>query len=227
MAKNGATKEDIDIVRAQVGQAKAALASVEKQYRNAVITSPIDGVVAHRRVEPGEVVLPPMMPGGGLIQILDTSTLKTRVNISENQIKAVRLGQKAEIALDGFPGENFSGNVSRISPVVDSQSRTFEAEILMPNPDGRLKPGMFARVQLVLAERKGVVIVPLKAVSDEEQGPQIFVAGEGTAHARPVTLGISDGIDVEVVSGVEVGEMIIVKGNLGLEAGTKIVVEKE
>jgi multidrug efflux pump subunit AcrA (membrane-fusion protein) len=225
MARTGPTEEDLGIAKAQVDQAKAALASAKRQYQNATITSPIDGIVTHKNVEPGEVVSPPMMPGKALLAIADTSSLKTMINVSENRVKMVRLGREAVIALDGFPDETFPGKVSKISPVVDPQSRTFEAEILILNPGHQLKIGMFARVQLILARRTNALIVPLKAVIEAEKGQAVFVAANGVAQVRPVTLGISDGIDVEVLSGVEIGEEVIVYGNLGLEDGDRIVVK--
>jgi len=225
MARIGPTQEDIAIARAQVVQAKTALASASRQHQNATIASPIDGVVVHKNVEPGEVVSPPMVPGPPLLRIAHTKTLRTKVRVSENRVNAVRLGQEATIALDGFPGEIFPGEVSKISPVVDPRSRTFEAEIVIPNPDRRLKPGMFARVRLVLAKRVDVVKVPLAAVVEGEKGPVVFLAANGVARARPVTLGISDGVDVEVLSGVKVGEAVAVRGNVGLKDGDKIVVK--
>ncbi len=225
MAKAGPTKEDTALARAQVEQAKAAVASAKRQLENATIRSPIDGIVAHRNVEPGEVVSPPMMPGHELITIVDTRSLKTTVNVSENRVTAVRLGQEAVIAVDGFPDETFPAKVSRISPVVDPDSRTFKVEILTANPAARLMPGMFARVQLVLAEKTNVIKVPLEAVIKGTRGEVIFVAANGVAKARSVTLGISDGINVEVCSGVEAGQQVIVRGNLGLEDGDRIVLK--
>jgi len=223
MAKTGATREDIEIARTQVGQARAALATARRQFQNATITSSIDGVVVHRNVEPGEVVSPPLMPTKALLDVVDMSSLKTAVNISENRVKAVRLDQEASITLDGFPGETFPGKVSRISPVVDAKSRTFKAEVLIANPDNRLKPGMFARVQLVLTKRTDVVKVPLEAVTEGEEGKVVFLAVNGVAKIRPVTLGISVGLYVEVISGVNAGEEVIVRGNLGLEDGDRVV----
>ena len=225
MAKAGPTKEDIALAQAQVEQAKAAVASAKRQLENATIRSPTDGVVAKRNVEPGEVVSPPMMPGEELITIVDMTTLKTTVNVSENRVQDVQLGQEAVIAVDGFPDETVPGKVSKISPVVDPGSRTFEVEILTANPGVRLKPGMFARVQLLLAKKTDVVKVPLEAVIEGERGEVIFVAANGVARARPVSLGISDGVNVEVVSGVNVGDKVIVRGNLGLEDGESIAVE--
>ncbi len=215
----------LKVATAQLEQAKASLALAKQRLDDAVIRSPIKGVVAHRNVEPGEVVSPPMVPGKALLHIVDASTLKVRVNVSQNRVKAVRLGQEAVITLDGFPGETFPGSVSKISPVVDTRSRTFEAEILIPNPDGQLKPGMFARVRLVLATRADVVKVPLKAVVEGEKSEVVFVAVNGVARARLVTLGISDGVDIEVVSGVNVGDKVIIRGNLGLEDGDRIILK--
>jgi len=225
MAKTGATREDIEIARTQVGQARAALATARRQFQNATISSPIDGVVAHKNVEPGEVVSPPIMPGKALLEVVDMSSLKTTVNISENRVRSVRIGQDAIIILDGFPGELFPGKVSMISPVVDANSRTFKAEILLPNPGNRLKPGMFARVQLVLTRRKDVIIVPIKSITEDKKGKIVFLAVNDTARVRPVTLGISDGVDIEVISGIKPGEKVIVEGNLGLEHGDKIVLK--
>lgn len=225
MAKTGPTREDITIAKAQVNQANASLASAKRHYQNATITSPINGLVAHRNVEPGEVVSPPMIPGKALLRIVDTSALKTRIHISENRVKAVELGQDTIILLDGFPNETFPGKISKISPVVNPQSRTFEAEVKLPNPGGRLKPGMFARVRLILAKKTNVVTIPLKAVCEGENSPVVFVPIKRKAEARLVTLGISDGIDVEIISGVSAGEMVIVRGNLGIEDGDAITLK--
>ncbi|MBW2032170.1 MAG: efflux RND transporter periplasmic adaptor subunit [Deltaproteobacteria bacterium] len=225
MEKTGATREDIDIARAQVGLATAALATARRQFQNATINSPIDGVVAHKNVEPGEVVSPPMIPGKALLDIVDIKSLKTMVNISENRIKDVKLGQEAIITLDGFIGETFTRKVSMISPVVDVKSRTFKAEVLISNPGNRLKPGMFARVQLILTKQTDIVRVPIKAITEGEKGKVVFLAVNGMAEVRPVKLGISDGVDVEIISGIKPGEKVIVEGNLGLDHGDKIVLK--
>jgi multidrug efflux pump subunit AcrA (membrane-fusion protein) len=224
MAKTGATKEDIEIARAQVGQARAALATARRQLQNATITSPIDGIIAHKNVEPGEVVSPPVMPGKALLDIVDMSRLKTTVKISETRVKIIRLGQEAIISLDGFPDEIFPGKVTRISPVVDAKSRTFKAEVLIPNPDNRLKPGMFARVQLILTKRTDVLKIPIEAITEGKEGKVVFLAVNGTAKAQTVTLGISDEFDTEVISGLNPGDQVIIEGNLGLEHGDKIVI---
>jgi len=214
----------LKLASAQLEQAQATRALAEAQLANAVIRSPINGVVIARNVEPGEVVTPPMMPGQPLLTVAHTRSLKVVVSMPERRVKTVRRGQEALITLDGFPDETFLGAVSKISPVVDPQSRTFEVEMVVPNQDRRLKPGMLGRVQLVLAKRTNALKVPLEAVT-EASGPVTFVARDGSALSRAVVLGISDGVDVEILSGVELGEEVVVRGNVNLEDGDKIVVE--
>lgn len=223
MARSGSTPEDIGIARAQVQQATAALTSVKRQYRNATIRSPISGVVSHRDVEPGEVIMPSMMSGTALLRIVDVGTLEVKVHISETRVTDVWVGQKAMIDLEGFPGRTFQGEVTKISPVVDAASRTFEVDILMEDSDARVKPGMFARVRLLLASQMHIITLPLDAVVEEEGKQMVFVVVDGVARGRQVTLGISNGIDVEVTTGVDLDEQVIIRGNVGLEDGEMVV----
>ncbi|OEU80922.1 MAG: hypothetical protein BA865_02835, partial [Desulfobacterales bacterium S5133MH4] len=145
-------KARLDMARAQVWQARAALALAKEQLQNTTIASPIDGIVARKNVEIGEVVSPPIMPGKALLDVVDMRYVKTTVKVSENRVKEVYIGQETISTADGFPREFFPGRISKISPVVDTRSRTFEVEVLIPNPESKLKPGMFARVELVLAK---------------------------------------------------------------------------
>ncbi len=218
-------KARLDIARAQVWQDRAAVASAKEQLENATITCPIDGIVAKKNVEVGEVVSPPIMPGKALLDVVDMRHLKTTVNVSENRVKEVYIGQETIITADGFRGEFFPGKVSKISPVVDPRSRTFEVEVLISNPESKLKPGMFARVQIVLAKRTYVVKVSLDAVTEGEKGRVIFLAANGVARACDVKLGISDGVEVEVISGVTEGDKVIVQGNVGLKDGARIILK--
>lgn len=218
-------KARLDIARAQVRQAGAALALAKEQLQNTIITSPIHGVVARKNVEAGEVVSPPIMPGKALLDVVDIRYVKTMVKVSENRVKEVCIGQETISTADGFPGEFFPGRISKISPVVDPRSRTFEVEVLIPNPESKLKPGMFARVELILAKRTDVVKVPLKAVTQRDKGQVVFLAANGVARACDVQLGISDGVDVEVISGVTEGDKVIVQGNPGLKDGARIILK--
>lgn len=227
MAKTGPTKEDVAIAEARVGQAKAAVASAKRQLENSTIRSPISGIITKKCVEAGEVVSPPMMPGMPLLETVKLDMLKTKVNISEKRLGQIRLGQEADITADGLPGNTFSGRISKIAPVVDPQSRTFEVEINIPNPDLKLKPGMFARVRILLEKRSNVLLLPAEAVLDKGKDKVVFVAQDNVAQERAVTVGLNDGTCVEILSGAKEGESVIVRGNLGLESGTRIFLQRE
>ena len=227
MAKAGATVEDIAIAEAQVEQAKVGLASMKRQVENSIIKSPIDGIVVERSVDRGEVVSPPMMPGMPLLLIMKLDQVKIKVNVSEQRMSQIHNGQEVKIKIDGLPGETFTGKISRIAPMVDSRSRTVEVEINIPNPGFKLKAGMFARVSIVLEKRSAVLLVPTEAVLDRGKGKVVFLAGNGVAEERSVTVGLSDGINTEIISGLTEGDAVIVTGNQGLRSGTNILVSKE
>ena len=226
MARKGATKEDLDIVKAQVEQARAGLDSARKMLENSTIKSLINGIVTKRNVEQGEIVTPPMMPGMPLLLIMKLDRVKIKVNVSEKNISQIHSGQEVEIEIDGLPGKTFTGEISKIAPIVDQQSRTVEVEINIPNPEFQLKAGMFSRVSIVLEKRSGVLVVPTGAVLDRGKQKVVFLDGNGVAEERIVTVGLSDGINSEIISGLNEGDAVIVTGNLGLRSGTKIQVDK-
>ncbi|MDY6842692.1 MAG: efflux RND transporter periplasmic adaptor subunit [Thermodesulfobacteriota bacterium] len=215
----------LKVAESQVDQSKAALALARKQLANATIKSPIDGIITKKFVEQGEVVSPPVMPGKPLLQLMKLDVLKTKVNISEKRINQVHVGQKTRVMVDGLPDKIFSGEISRIAPVVDPQSRTFEVEINILNAGLELKAGMFARVKILLEMCSDVLLVPQEAIVNREEHTVIFVTENGIAQERMVTIGLNDGIHAEIISGVKKGEKVIVRGNVGIEKGTKVIVE--
>jgi membrane fusion protein (multidrug efflux system) len=119
-------------------------------------------------------------------------------------------------------GRQFSGRVTRVSPAIDVTSRTVQLEAQVPNPEGLLKPGLFARVSVVKREDHGVPFVPESAVSYLAGITRVFVVADGTAHARTVTLGVrKDGL-VEIVKGVRAGEQVATSGLGQLHDGTAV-----
>lgn len=213
----------LKVAEAQAQQAQAALALAKKQLANGTVKSPIEGIVTKRSVEPGEVVSPPLMPGMPLIQIMKFDHVRTKVNISETRLHQIHLGQKVNLMVDALPDKVFPGEITKIAPVIDPRSGTFGAEINIANPDLLLRPGMFARVKILLKKRSDVLLIPVKAVLDKGRDKVGFIAKDNLAQKRTIHLGLSDGVNAEVVSGVKEGEKIIVKGNIGITQGTPIV----
>lgn len=214
LLRSGARSEARQALQARLRAAQAAhdLATIELQHT--VISSPMDGIVSHRHVDSGAYVTTTEPP---VVTIEAMQTVKIEVPISERDIVAVRPGHKALIEVDAYAGEPFPGTVRRLGPTVDPSSRSGEVEIGLANPDYRLKPGMFAKVTLVLAEREDVVIVPRDALRPDGSEATVFVVRDGTAHRQPVSTGLMNDTLVEIGDGVAEGDEVVLSGHNSLQ----------
>ena len=214
LLRSGARSEARQALQARLRAAQAAhdLATIELQHT--VISSPMDGIVSHRHVDSGAYVTTTEPP---VVTIEAMQTVKIEVPISERDIVAVRPGHRALIEVDAYADEPFPGTVRRLGPTVDPSSRSGEVEIGLANPDYRLKPGMFAKVTLVLAEREDVVIVPRDALRPDASETTVFVVRDGTAHRQPVSTGLMNDTLVEIGDGVAEGDEVVLSGHNSLQ----------
>ena len=210
LLRTGARSEARQALQARLRAAQAAhdLATIELQHT--VIASPMDGIVSHRFVDPGAFVKTSDTP---VVTVEAMQTVKIEVPISERDIVAVRPGHRALIEVDAYAGEPFPGTVRRLGPTVDPSSRSGEVEIGLANPDYRLKPGMFAKVTLVLAESEDVVIVPRDALRPTGAETTVFVVRDGTAHLQPVSMGLMNDTLVEIRDGLAAGDEVVLSGH--------------
>ncbi|MGB2714297.1 MAG: efflux RND transporter periplasmic adaptor subunit [Vicinamibacterales bacterium] len=235
-ARYQAALAQLDLAKAQFEQAKARLEELRITLANTRITSPVDGFVGKRFVDPGAFV----GPNSPIVSVVDISTVRMVANLVERDVKRVPAGTKAAVEVDAFPGEKFTGRVSRVAPVFDPATRTAEMEIEVPNVGFRLKPGMYARVQLTVDTRADALTVPRNALIDVDGKPGVFIAapaaagttGSGaaqqgaavmTAKFVPVQTGIRDGEQIEIRSGVQDGTRVITTGAGALKDGDRIV----
>jgi RND family efflux transporter MFP subunit len=144
-------------------------------------------------------------------------------NVVEKDLRRVAAGAPAKVEVDAFPGEAFSGRIARIAPVLDPATRTAEIEVEIPNRDFRLKPGMYARVSLTIAERANALVVPRNAVVDIEGQRGVFLARRDTAEFRPVKIGLEEPQRVEIVAGLDERDRVITTGAAALRDGDRIV----
>jgi len=225
LTEEGARKEERQAIAARVRQAEAALELARINFDECTVETPIAGVVAEKHLDEGNMV----GPTTPIITIVQIETAKVVVGVNERDVRFVVPGKtRALVRLDAYPGETFEGAVARVSPVADERTRTVEVEIHIPNPERKLKPGMFARVELLLEERRGVPVVPADAVLRLEEGDFAYVVNDNVAHRRAVRLGLRGGEMVEVVEGLEPGEMVITHGlRLVADGGKVEVVERE
>lgn len=214
LLRTGARSEARQALQARLRAAQAAheLATIELQHT--VITSPMDGIVSHRYVDPGAYVTTTEPP---VVTIEAMQTVKIEVPISERDIVAVRPGHRALIQVDAYADEPFPGTVRRLGPTIDPSSRSGEVEIGLANPDYRLKPGMFAKVTLILAEREDVVIVPYDALRPAGSETTVFVVRNGVAHRLPVRTGLMNDTLVEIREGLAAGDEVVLSGHSSLQ----------
>jgi RND family efflux transporter MFP subunit len=169
-ARYQAADAQLDLAKAQFEQSKARLEELKINLSNTTITSPVDGFVAKRFLDPGASV----SPNVPVASLVDIRTVRMVANLVEKDMKRVSVGTHADIDVDAFPGETFNGRVSRVAPVFDPATRTAEMEIEVPNPGFRLKPGMYARVQLTVASKADAVNVPSNAIVRLDGKPGVF-----------------------------------------------------
>lgn len=246
LLRRGPSPEEVEVARAQLRQAEAGLRQARAQLHQAevnlrqarsllaqtevtvrqaeslfaerMVRSPTEGVVANLAVDPGDTVT----PGTRLLNVVQLGTLEASVAVAEADVGRIRVGMPATVRVDAFPGRVFPAQVLRISPVLALDTRTASVRVKIANPGGWLRPGMTARVELILARRQGVLAVPVEAVVGRNQVQMVFVVEGSVARARPVQLGISDGTQVEVVSGLRPGELVVIEGQETLRDGAPV-----
>lgn len=211
-------KAQRELAQAQLAQREAALAQARYQLGLTHIVAPFNGVVTRRLIDPGAHV----STSTPILTIAVPDPLKVILNIPEKDVSLVRVGMVTKLEIDAFAGRVFEGKIARLNSALDPSSRTLMAEVHVPNRDQLLKPGMFARVSLVLAESKDSLLVPVEAVVEEEGKGYVYSVVDGKAKQRSVTRGWTQNSFVAITRGLEEGEQIVVAGQHRLKPGMKV-----
>jgi len=205
------------ISQAEFEQASATFtmneATVELRRRNlrdARILAPFAGTVGARLVSPGQVI----SRQSTLTSLVDLETVKVEMNIPERNLGQVAVGQKIRFRVDAYPKESFEGDVYFVSPQLDRATRTALVKARVPNPDGRLRAGMFAKLDLAIRLRDDALVVPEPALLSNGDAFSVFVVTPQTnAVLRPVKVGLRLAGKAEVLSGLTNGEVVVVEGH--------------
>ncbi|HEX5108515.1 MAG TPA: efflux RND transporter periplasmic adaptor subunit [Vicinamibacterales bacterium] len=218
-ARLQAAVAQLDLARAQEIQSKARLDELRITLSNTVITSPVNGFVAKRLVDPGAWV----SQNAPIVDVVDITRVRLVANIVEKDLKALQAGNPTEAQVDAFPGETFRGRIARVSPVLDPTTRTAPIEIEIPNGDYRLRPGMYARVGINTGAKKNALVVPSNAVVDLGGRRGVFIPQNDVAIFRIVQVGLEQPTIVEVLGGLTENERVITTGASALRDGDRIV----
>lgn len=204
---------------------RAAFELARLEYSYTEIRAPIDGVVSERHVKVGNTIA----VNTPMFRVTNLDPIVSYLHVPEKEFGKIERGQPVFINIDALPGERFRGIVERISPVVDSETGTFKVTVEVDEEDTALKPGMFGRLDIVYDSRPARLLVPRPAVVETESGPAVYVVSDGVVERRDVQTGISWQNRLEIVSGVEESEQVVVVGQSGLRDGArvKVVVNEE
>jgi cobalt-zinc-cadmium efflux system membrane fusion protein len=173
------------------------------------LNSPIDGVVVERNATIGATV----GPDASVFKIIDTSRVWIDANVFEKDLPRIRVGQQVKVTTTAFSGSTFSGKVIFVNSVVDPDSRTVKVRTEVPNPDARLKPDMFANVEVITDVAGSAISVPQSAVLEDGGKNYVFVADNNGYKKLQVQTGIKTGDRVEIVDGLKSGDKVVIKGN--------------
>ncbi|RYZ70026.1 MAG: efflux RND transporter periplasmic adaptor subunit [Lysobacteraceae bacterium] len=210
---------DVDQIRFDLENARAQhrMATLELSYTTVV--APISGVIASRSIKTGNFV----QINTPIFRIVDNSRLEATLNVPEREIATLKAGQPVGLVADALPGQDFTGVVDRISPVVDAGSGTFRV-VCAFSGGGLLQPGMFGRIRIDYDKRAEALVVPRAALLDDEGDPAVFVVRGGKASRVAVKLGYMDGEWVELREGIKVGDGVVTAGKIALRDGTPVEV---
>ncbi|HET6603334.1 MAG TPA: efflux RND transporter periplasmic adaptor subunit [Xanthomonadaceae bacterium] len=203
------SRSDYDTARTELGVTQARVDSAHAQLSKTTISAPFSGVMGLREVSVGEVV----SPGQALVPLVRLDPIELDFNLPESALGQAVTGAVVEVGVDAFPGESFSGEVVAVDPVIDPNSRSARVRARIANPGNRLRPGLFARVQLAgPAAAADALMVPEQALMQEGDVRYVYTVVADTAHRVEIRTGLREPGKVEVLSGLQSGDVVIIAG---------------
>ncbi|HZP38418.1 MAG TPA: efflux RND transporter periplasmic adaptor subunit [Methylomirabilota bacterium] len=210
----------VRVAESDLRRREADLALARKRLADVTLRAPITGAIARRHLNPGQYVT----ENTAVFTIVRTDLLKFTGTVPEHAALDLRPGQAVRVRVDPVPDRDFPGKVTRVSPAVDVASRTVTVEAEVPNPEGLLRPGLFARAAVLLRQDQAVAFVPEAAVAYFAGITKVYVVEDGVARERAVGLGTRKGGLIEVVRGVKAGEQVATSGLAQLHDGAAVTV---
>jgi RND family efflux transporter MFP subunit len=223
-------KSQVALVQSTVAGAQASLKIAQTNLDNTQLLAPFPGYISARNLHPGASVSSQAAGTSntsvGVLVLQDIAVVKIPVEVQERHIPLVRIGSVARVYVDAYPGKVFEAKATRIVHALDPRTRTLGVEMEIVNRDGLLKPGMYARVELVIDHHPGALLVHGEAIFNEADTPIVFVVSPaGVVAKRPIVIGVGEGTLVEVTKGLTGDERIIVEGKELVRDGQKVRAE--
>jgi membrane fusion protein (multidrug efflux system) len=208
---------DNALAKLRIDQAGVDLA--QQRLAKMKLSAPFKGVIGLRQVSDGEYIT----PGQGLVSLVSMDPIRLEFRVPEIYLTGLSVGQTVDVKFDALPGEKATGKVFAVSPEVDLNGRNVKVLATLPNSDGKLRPGLFARVSLELATIKDALMVQEEALVPQGKAQLIYTLVDGKVNIAPVTQGIRERGRVQVTQGIKVGDIVVTAGQMKLRPGAAAV----
>ncbi|GIV44346.1 MAG: MexH family multidrug efflux RND transporter periplasmic adaptor subunit [Bacteroidia bacterium] len=219
LKEKAATEYQVEGAKLQVKLAEAQYIVAKRQVEDSKIKSPVSGTVIMKMLETGMMV----GPASPVVTIADLSQIKVRVNVPEKDVYKLKINQTVEVSFEAIGKQKFNGKIYTIADKAD-EAHTFLVEILVPNPQGIIKAGMFATVDFQLPSERNAMLIPRKAIDGSLKTPTVYVAQGNKAIKKEVVLGVEKDTYVEVVNGLDESDLVIISGQNNLTENAEIEV---
>lgn len=206
---------------AQIKQAQAQLEAARINLRNTKITAPIDGVVAAKNIEPGEMA----SPGSPVLTIVDTDQMTVEGNFAESEVNFAKVGDKVKVYVTSAAKEPFEGYIESVSPIADLTTKAYPVKVRIENTSQLLKGGMTAEILMTAEAKEDVLVLPREALLDQGDKYIVYVIKDNKAQERVVSIGLTTDNMAEITEGLKAGEQVVISGQQYLSDGTKVTVE--
>ena len=205
--------------QASIAQSQVSLESAQKSLNDTKVVAEIGGVIGSMNISEGSTV----NTGSAAMTIVSMDKIKVAFNVSEDAINRVSVGSKAYVTISSVSDDPIEVSVSNVSPSADSQTKLYTVEAYIDNPTGEIKPGMFASVKLVLDKKDNTISVPLNTVIEKNGEKYVYVVdSENIAHKKNVETGLKNDEYIEITSGVDMGDVVVTKGQDFLSDGSLV-----
>jgi RND family efflux transporter MFP subunit len=230
-----AVKTQYESVQAQVEQVEAALTSAKSQLNDALVSAPISGIIGKRYYDVGDMA----NPSQPLVTIVQMDRVKIEFDATEVDLGKLSIGQEAKIKVKAYPDLIFTGKVDKISPVLDPSTRMAQVEVLVDNPDGKLKPGMYSQVEVTTGIIQNVIVVPryaaienttMESINGEDQVVKnyyVFIVDSSRAIQKKLDVSYVNHKSLAVDSGIQVGDQLVIEGQNNLRDSMLVTIVKE
>jgi RND family efflux transporter MFP subunit len=231
LERYGALYKEGSVSDMQIEQARWSFQSAESQYivakrqlSDTKITTPISGIVTARNVNIGSMVMG--APQATVVaNVVDISRLKVKVNVAERDVIRLKVGEKVEVTTDVFPNNVFPGTVFSISAKGD-EGHTYPVEVILKNSKQQLKAGMFGRVVFTPKTSGAAIVIPRESIVGSVKNASLFVVNNNVAKLRYVVTGKEVGTNIEILSGLQEGELVVLNGQNNLSDGASVIIRK-